>query len=113
LVQQSAQGVVHEGLAFPRRQVQNLQVFSGRPPRTQALAQGVVGEAKAAGGEQLVAVHVVGQGAGLAEQRVDHVPVVDVALAAPAEPRQALDLLPAQPDLQALGIEPHLDLPAQ
>ncbi len=52
------------------------------------LAQRVVGHPKAARGEEVVAVAIVFQRPRLANQPVDHVPVVDVVFLRPAESRE-------------------------
>jgi len=110
---QRRQGRFDAGLRLPRRQVQDLQVLLGRSLRLLP-AQGVVGPAEAAGREQVVAVAVVGEGARLAHQPVDHVAVLDAMLAPTAQPRQPLHQPLAVPDLQVIGVQPRLDpLPDQ
>jgi hypothetical protein len=107
-VEQGAQRLIDQRLTLRRRQLQDLQIFLvglGQTPLTQS----VVGHAKTAGREQLVAVAVVGKGAGLAHQRVNDVPVIDAVLAAATQTRQRLHPLLAVPHLQVFGIDPHLD----
>src|SRR5262249_29680718 len=87
--QEHTQGVVHQRLALARRQVQNLQVFPVCPARD-ALAQRVVGHAEPARGEQLGAVLIMREGAGLAHQPVDDVPVIDAMLVAAMQAPQPL-----------------------
>ena len=84
LCQQHAQGIVHQRLALPRRQVQDLQVLPVGPARD-TFAQQVVGQAEPARGKQLGAVLITGEGAGLAHQPVDDVPIIDAVLV-PAVP---------------------------
>jgi hypothetical protein len=105
--QQLLQHRLDPGLALPRRQVQDAQVLLGRALRL-LLGQPVVGQAKAAGGEQLVAVAVAGERPRLAHQPVDDVPVGDPVLAPAAQPRQPLDQALGVPDLDVVGEEPGL-----
>jgi len=90
------------------RQVQDLQVVAVRPRRLR-LAQQVVRQAEPARGEEFVPVAVVGERPRLADQGVDHVPVVDVPPAAPPQPRQRLHQLLAVPHLQVFQVNPHFD----
>ena len=69
----------------------------------------VVGHAKAAVGEQILAITVVVKGARLAHQLVDDVPVVDGVLGAPYQPRQRVHVHCRVPDFHAVGIQPGLD----
>jgi hypothetical protein len=64
-------------LAVVCRQLQDLQVFAGGCPRAVVTLQLVVGHAEVAGGKHVGVILVVRQRAGLADQRVDHVTVVD------------------------------------
>jgi hypothetical protein len=88
--------------------VQDAQVLPGRTLRL-LLDQPVVGQAKAAGGEQVVAVAVVGERPRLAHQPVDDVPVGDPVLAPAAQPRQALDQALGVPDLDVAAVQARLD----
>jgi hypothetical protein len=106
--QRHAQGVLHGGFAFPGRQLQNLQVFTDGPLVRVPAAQGIVRQAKMTAGEQVLPVHVVREGARLADQRVDDVPVIDVMLAAPAQPRHALHFLARVPHLHLLHTNHHV-----
>jgi hypothetical protein len=96
------------GLALPRGQVQDAQVLLGRPLRL-LLDQPVIDEAEATGGEQVVAVAVVGKRPRLAHQPVDDVPVVDAVVAPATQARQALDLPLGIPDLDVVGVQARLD----
>jgi len=73
------------------------------------LEQQVVSQAKAAGGEQVGPVAVIGKGPWLADQPVDDVAIVDLVLALTPQARQLLHLLLGVPDLEPLGIEAGLD----
>jgi hypothetical protein len=88
--------------------VQDLQVLPGRPLRLLP-TQLVVGQAEAAGGEQVRPVAVVGEGPGLAHQPVNDVAVIDLVLAPAAQPRQPLHQPLRVPHLQVVGVQPHLD----
>jgi hypothetical protein len=93
------------------RQVQDREILPVRPRRLRFVQQ-VVGGAETARREQLLAVAVVGQGAGLADQRVDHVPVIDPLLLPPAQPRQRLHQLLSVPHFHVLHVDAHLDADA-
>jgi hypothetical protein len=108
LGQQHAQGVVHQRLAFPRRQVKDLQIFPVRLTRG-SFAQHVVGRAKTARGEQLGAVLIAGEGTGLAHQPVDDVPIINARLLLATQTRQALDAALGVPHFQVLDVDPDID----
>ncbi len=88
--------------------MQDAQVLLRRPGRLLP-QQRVVGQAELAGREQVGPVAVVGERPRLADQPVDHVPVLDPVLAPAPQPRQRLDQLPGVPDLDPLGVDPGLD----
>jgi hypothetical protein len=69
----------------------------------------VVGQAEAAGGEQVGPVAVVGERPRLADQPVDHVPVLHPVLAPAPQPRQRLHQPLGVPHLDPLGVHPRLD----
>jgi hypothetical protein len=96
------------GLVLPRRQVQDAQVLLGRPLRL-LLDQPVIDEAEATGGEQVVAVAVVGKRPRLAYQPVDDVPVVDPVVPPTPQARQALDLSLGIPNFDVVGVQAGLD----
>jgi hypothetical protein len=106
--QQHTQSIVHQRLALSRRQVQDSQIFPVRLAGP-TFMQGVVGHAKPTRREQILAVLVVGEGAGLAHQPVDDVSIVDAMLVVATQTRQSFDALRAVPHLQVLGINPHVD----
>lgn len=107
-----AQGVLHRGLAIPRRQVQDLQVLRRGPLLRVSPAQRVVRHAKVARGEQVFMVLVVGEGARLADQRVDDMAVVDGVLADARQPRHALDQHAGVPDFHFLDANHHVHVVA-
>jgi hypothetical protein len=89
--------------------VQDAQIFTvgiGRP----LLDQRIVSHAKMARGEQFLAIAIVSEGAGLAHQPVDDVPIVDAMFVASAQPRQVLDLLLRVPHFKVFHEEANLDL---
>ena len=89
--------------------MQDLQIIFGTASLVVALAEPVVGDAKARGREQIVAVSVIRERARLADQRIDDVPIVDRVLVATHQPRQRIDVFVRVPDLDAVGEEPGLD----
>ena len=110
--QRRPQGILHGRLAFPGRQLQKFQVFPHGPLVRVLPAQRVVRHAEMARGEQILMVLVVGEGARLADQRVDDVPVVDGVLADARQPRHALDHDAGVPYLHLLHADHHVHLPA-
>jgi hypothetical protein len=76
------QGVLHGVLAVPRRQLQDFQVFADGHLGAVHAAQLIVCHAEVARGEQVLVILVVLERAGLADQRVDHMAVIDRVLAA-------------------------------
>jgi hypothetical protein len=108
LVNQGGQRRLHAGLALAGRQPQDEQVLPGRPRRLSFHEQ-VVGQAEAAGGEQVGLVLVLGEGAGLADQPADNVPVVDPVPVPAAQPRQPLHQALAVEHLDGLGADTSLD----
>ena len=107
-----AQGVLHRGLAVPRRQVQDLQVLLGGLLLRVLPAQRVVGHAKVARGEQVFMVLVIGEGARLADQRVDDMAVVDGVLAGARQSRHALHERVGVPHFHFLDANHHVYLVA-
>lgn len=88
--------------------MQDAEILLGRPLRPLG-DQPVVSQAEATGGEQVLAVAVVGEGAWLAHQPVDDVPVFDAMLAPAPQPRQPLDPPLRIPDLDMVGVQAGLD----
>ncbi len=72
------------------------------------LPQLVVGQPEPTRREQVAPVPVIGKGPGLADQPVDHVPVLDAMLPPPPQPGQLLHPLLGVPHFQPLGMQPHL-----
>jgi hypothetical protein len=113
--QQFHQHRLDSRLALACRQVQNPQILLVRPRRL-ALAQHVVGHAKVAAGKQIFTVAIVGERPGLANQPVDHVPIIDAMLATSAQAWHPLQHLLGVPHFDALGVQaglhPFADQPA-
>jgi hypothetical protein len=107
-VDQHAQRLLDARFALVRGQMQNLQILP-IGPRRQRLVEQVVGQAESTAGEQFLAVAIIRQRSRLADQRVDHMPVIDVPLAAAVQPRQRGHLLLGVPHFQMLQVDAHLD----
>jgi hypothetical protein len=91
------------------RVLQNPQVSAACDLGSVFVLQPVVGHAKAAVGEQILAITVVVKGARLAHQLVDDVPVVDRVLVASHQARQRVHLGSRVPDFHPFGIQPGFD----
>lgn len=104
-----AQGVIHRRFAVTGGMLQNSQVLARGHARRVFVSQPVIGHPKAAVGEQILAIAVVLEGAGLSHQLIDDVPIVDRVLVATHQPRQRVDLLARVPELHAVGIQPGFD----
>ena len=90
--------------------MQNLQILPGTVPFVAQGTEAVVGHAEPRRREQIVAVGIVRQRARLADQRVDHVPVMDGVLVAAHQPRPRFHTPVGEPHLDAVDIQPRLDL---
>jgi hypothetical protein len=80
-VDQHAQRLLDTRFTLVCRQVENRQILP-IGPRRQRLVEQVVSHAEPTAGEQFLAVAIIRQRSRLAHQRVDHVTVIDVPLAA-------------------------------
>lgn len=74
------------------------------------VSQPVIGQAKAAIGEQLLAIAIVLEGARLPHQLIDDVPIVDRVLVASHQPRQRIEALSRVPHLHPVGMQAGFDL---
>jgi IstB-like ATP binding protein len=101
-VEQEPQRLVHAALPLLRRQVEDRQVVLGHAAGPPVLQQ-VVGHPESAGREHRVAVAVLLERPGLADQPVDDVAVLDAMLAPASEPRQGVQLPGPVPDVERLG----------
>lgn len=90
--------------------MQDLQVLPGTVPFIASGAESIVGDAEARRREEIVAIRILGEGARLANQRIDDVPVIDGVPVATHQPRQGVDAPIRVPDLNAIGIESRLAL---
>jgi len=109
LSQQTPQRVIHRRFAVAGRMLQNPQVLAGGDPRSVFVPQPVIGQAKAAIGEQVLAIAIVLKRARLTHQLIDDVPIVDRVLVAPHQPRQRIDVHSRVPDLHPVGMQPGFD----
>jgi len=107
--QEYSERVVDGGFAVVGRMVQDLQVILDAAPFVAAFAEAVVGEAEPRRREQIIAVGVVRERARLADQRVDHMPVVHCVPVAPHQPRQRVDQPVPVPDFDPVGEQPRFD----
>jgi hypothetical protein len=89
--------------------VQQAQVLPGSLFGPVAPHQQIVGHAEPGRREQVLTIPVVGEGAGLAHQRVDDVPVVDRVLVGAHQARQRIDPGVRVPHLDAIGEQARLD----
>lgn len=116
LFQQLHQYRLDTRLALACRQVQNPQVLLVCPRRL-TLTQFVVSHAEVAAGEHLLAVAIVGERPRLADQPVDHMPVIDAMLAPATQARHLLAQLLGIPHFDMLGVQtclhPLADQPAR
>jgi hypothetical protein len=109
LSQETPQRVIHRRFAVAGRMLQNPQVLARGDPRSVLVSQSVIGQAKAAIGEQVLAIAVILKGTRLTHQLIDDVPIVDRVLVASHQPRQGIDLGSRVPDLHAVGMQPGFD----
>jgi hypothetical protein len=89
-------------------QLQDTQVFLGGTLRL-LCQQGVVGQAEAAGGEQVGSVAIIDKRPWLTHQPVDDVTVLDFVFASTTQTRQRLHELLGIPHLDPLGVESSFD----
>jgi hypothetical protein len=104
------QRVLHRILAVPGRQLQNLQVFADALAWAVIAAQPIVGDAKVAGRKHVLPILVILERARLADQRIDHVTVIDCVLAVAGQAWHPLDFGPRIEDLDEVGVDQHVDL---
>jgi hypothetical protein len=109
LVEHEPQHLVHAALSLLCRQVEDRQVVldhAARPP----VLQEVVGHPESAGGEHRVAVAVLLERSGLADQPVDDVAVLDAMLTSASESRQSVELSGPVPDVEGFGPDVNIHL---
>jgi hypothetical protein len=108
-VEQEPQRLVNEALSLVRGQEEDRQVIFDRtawPP----VFQEVVDHPEPAGREHRIAVTVLLERPGFANQPVDHVAVIDAVLPAAAEPRQGVDLFGTVPDVDGFSPDMNVDV---
>lgn len=107
--QRRAECFLHGVLTVAGRQLENLQVLPGRLAGPELPLQLIVGHAKMAGGKHVRLILVLLKRAGLTDQRVDHVPVVDGVFAGAQQPGHGLELDARPPDLDLIRVDHRLD----
>jgi hypothetical protein len=112
LLDRQPQRVLDGILAVVGRQLQDLQVFAGGCLGAVITQQLVVGHAEVAGGKHVGVILVVRQCAGLADQRVDHVTVVNGVFAVARQARHRLNPGSRPPDFNYVSVNHDIDLPA-
>lgn len=90
--------------------VQDLQIVFGTQSLVATGAEPVVGQAEPRRREQIIAVRVIRERAGFANQRVNDVAVVNRRAVPAHESRHRIDEFVRVPDLDAVGEEPGFDL---
>ena len=110
LCDSQTQRVLHCVLAVPGRQMQNLQVFADAPVWAVIATQPIVGDPKVTGRKHVLAILVILERTRLADQRIDHVTVIDRVLAAAGQTRHPLDFGVRVPDLDEVGVDHHVHL---
>ncbi len=108
-VEHEPQCLVHTVFSLPGRQEEDRQVIldhAAGPP----VVQQVVCHPEPAGGEHRVAVAVLLERPGLADQPVDDVAVFDAMPAPAPESRQGLQLPGPEPDVEGLGTDVNIHL---
>lgn len=106
------QRVLHRILAITGGQLQNLQVFAGRHARRVIAQQPIVSHAEVTGGKHVGPIPVVLESPRLANQRVNHMAVVDGVLAVARQTRHRLNLASRPPDFNFIGVDHDIDLHA-
>jgi hypothetical protein len=109
LVEQEPQRLVHTAFSLPRGQEEDRQVVLDHAAGPPVLQQ-VVGHPEPAGGEHRIAVAVLLECPGLADQPVDDVAVLDAMLAPTPESRQGVQFPGPVPDVEGLGPDVDIDL---
>ena len=107
LVEQEPQRLVHAAFSLPRGQEEDRQVILDHADGPPVLQQ-VVGHPEPAGGEHRVAVAVLLECPGLADQPVDDVAVLDAMLTSASESRQGVQLPGPVPDVE--GFRPDVNI---
>ena len=108
-VEQESQRLVHAAFSFLRGQEEDRQIVldhAAGPP----VFQEVVSHPEPAGGEHRVAVAVLLERPGLADQPVDDVAVIDVMLAPTSESRQGVELPGPVPDVEGFRSDVNIHL---
>lgn len=106
------QCVLHHVFTFLGGELQNLQVFASTRLVPSSLAKPIIGDAKLCCGKHFLAVLIVLERAGLANERVDHVSIIDRVLAGTDQARHLLDRHIAVPNFDEISVNHDIDLVA-
>jgi hypothetical protein len=104
------QRVLHRILTFPGRQLQNLQVLADALTWAMIATQPIVGHAKVTAGKHVLPILVILKRTGFADQRIDHVTVIDRVFPVAGQTRHPLDFDVRIPDLDEVGVDHHVHL---
>lgn len=108
--QELSQCVIHRRFVLAGGLLEDPQIRARAHRRRVFLAQPIVGQAETAVGEQVLAIPIVFESAGLADQSINDVPIVDRVLVTTHQTRQRVHLTARMPDLDAVRIEPGFHL---
>lgn len=109
LVEQEPQRLVHAAFSLLGGQEEDRQVVLDHPAGP-PVHQQVVGHPEPAGREHRIAVAVLLERPGLADQPVDDVAVLDPMLTPASESRQGVELSGPVPDLECFGSDVNINL---
>jgi hypothetical protein len=108
-IEEEPQRIINSAFSFLGGQVEQSQVVLDHAAGP-LVFQGVIGHPEPAGREHRIAVTVLLERPGFADQPVDHVAVIDPMLASPSEPGQSVDLPGPVPDVEGFGSDVNIDL---
>ncbi len=108
--QELSQGIIHRRLVLAGGLLEDPQIRARAHRRRVFLAQPIVGQPETAVGKQVLAIPIVFESAGLTDQSIDDVPIVDRVLITTHQAGQRVHLTARMPDLDAVRIEPGFHL---
>jgi hypothetical protein len=108
-IEQEPQRIINSAFSFLGGQVEQSQVVLDHAAGP-LVFQGVIGHPEPAGREHRIAVTVLLERPGFANQPVDDVAVIDLILASPSEPGQRVDLPGPVPDVEGFGSDVNIHL---
>ncbi len=109
LCNRRTQRILHRVLAVSCRQLQDFQIFASSSPGASILAQPVISHTEVARGKHFLAVLVVLKSTRLADQRIDHMAVVDGMLVRADQTWHLLNQQISVPDFDEVCIDRHID----